>query len=642
MADLTSTEPSWFPHSEPTIADEAVDTVNEILNWAQNFAVATAQQALQAIGQQPPIQITIPPYDPAAIDWPEIPTSIPDAPVSNVPDAAFPPVPAEPVLVDVAPLEIPNAPVNGALMPTIATIPLPDPLDALLPAQDELNEVVVPVSPDYVLPSVPTLAQLNIPGEPTLDLPTFNESVMERPIPPDVTFAWSEAAYGSTLLSLMTNRLLEFCAGASTGLTPDVEQAIWSRARERETANTRRQIDEVRRNVAGRGFAVPPGGLQTALDAATQLAIEKDSSLSREVMIKQAELEQENFKFAFTTALGLESKLIDYSNQLMARAFEGATFALKIQVELFNSRVSLYQADAAVFQAKAAVFKIRLEAALAQLDIYKAKLEGQKLIGELNLQQVQVYEAQLKGVLAAVEVYKSQVQAAQVQAEVNKSIVESFKAAVEAYGEQVKAKAVEYEGYASQVKAQANMVEMYAQQVAAYKSETDGYNALVDAKVKSKSFEVKLNQEIPLAIFEKLVAAYGENVRAEAARLKSYVDVFDSEVKSYSAQIDGAAKLVTSQASIASAQATYANASAQIEVARTKMAGDYAMAAAELASANAKAQGQVAGMLAAAAMAQFHMGATISASSAANSSKNYSEQLSQSFNVNQNWSYKGN
>jgi hypothetical protein len=630
MAEL---DPSEFLHGVPVSQPQdpvTVATVNGIVNWAQNFATATAQSAINTL-QQTPGSITINTGGTGLSEpeWPGNELQITPPPTLDgdlVPN--FPAAPVEPYLESVSALEVDGAPVLTATSPTLAAIDLPDPLAAVLPELGAVTDVVIPETPTFTLPDVPTLFGLDIPEAPTIELPIFDDTMMDRPQAPDVTFAWSEAAYASTLLTAMNDRLITFVQGASTGLTPEVEQAIWSRARARENANTLRGFDEIRRAVAQRGFAVPPGSMQVALQRAVQDAIEKDSSLSRDVMVKQAELEQENFRFAFTTALGLESKLIDLSNQVVQRAYEAAKYALAVQIDLLNAKVALYNADAQAFVAKANVFKVRLEAALAALDVYKAELEGQKLVGELNLQLVQVYKARLDGVLAAVEIYKTRVAAAQAQAEVNRNVIEGFKAEVQAYGEVVKAKALEYESYATQVKAQATQAEIYATQVAAHKSQAEAYASLVNAKVASKTFEVRMAQEIPLQLFERRVAAYGETVRAEASRLKAFVDIFDAEIKGYSASIDGAAKTLSAQASLAQARATAAAAQAQVSVAQIRAAADQVIANAEITSANLRAQGQVSGMLAAAAMAQFNTNTSMSTSHSTSDAKAVSSSTS--------------
>ena len=408
--------------------------------------------------------------------------TVPEAPVIDVLEAPGAGTAVAPVVPTLAPLAEP-APFDTAL-PTAPTVTLPTPPTAfagVLPTAPELlavpvpstldlpvidaptlNPVVLPDEPSFALPAVPTLIGLNLPDVPVLDLPIFNETLGDKPDAPSGTFTWSEVEYNTTLLSNMNGRLIELIDGAHTGLSPAVEAALWQRGRDRQALLTQRAIEEANRLVAAKGFSMPQGTLVRLVQQAISEGMRNDADLSRDILIKQAELEQSNFQFSFNLAMQLESRLIEHFNQVQARALDAAKFAFQASIEIFNARVNLFNADVQAFGVKAQVFKTRLEGALAQLEVYKAQLEGQQLVGQLNVQATQIYTAQLEGVKTMAEVYRTRISAVQLRIEADKSQIEIYRARLEGQETLVKMKALDFEAYATQLKGEVTKVEMFS------------------------------------------------------------------------------------------------------------------------------------------------------------------------------------
>ena len=151
---------------------------------------------------------------------------------------------------------------------------------------------------------------------------------------------------------------------------------------------TARAREEAIRNFAARGFSMPGGALVEPLARADQEAIDKSASLSREIAIKQAELEQTNFQFAFGQAIALEGQLLNHANAVSQRAFEAARFTAQIAIDLFNAAVNLFNAKSQAYQVEAVVYRERLQAEIAKVEIYKAQVEGQRITSEVNQQTV--------------------------------------------------------------------------------------------------------------------------------------------------------------------------------------------------------------------------------------------------------------
>lgn len=618
-----SVSPQLAPPAPPAAVNDAGTIVTNVMADASNMAVAAQANALDAITSLGSFQLALPML------------AVPDIPIPTINVPTLGSTPAEPSGMTGTFPTLPSAPTIGTLdtvalgaepefavaSPLLIDVPLPDPLAAVLPSAPTLGAVAMPVEPGFVLPSVPTMLALNIPGAPVLDIPTFTDILAAAPLAPTETFTWAEVTYDTAMLGLLNSRLTDMVAGASTGLTPAVEDAIWQRGRDREALLTQKAIGEAQRMFAARGFSMPDGTLARIIQQALQDSLGRDAALSREVMIKQGELEQSNFQFAFNSAIQLETLLLGHFNTVQSRALEAAKFTFDAVLQVFAAKVQLYQADAQAFGIKADVFKTQLQAALAQLDIYRAELEGQRLVGELNGQLVSQYVASLQGVKTTVEVYSTRVEAARLQIEAQKQQVEIFSAQLVGYDSQVKSKASEYEAYATRVKAELTKVQMFGEEVGAYKSRVEAYGTLVNAKLGVQTLDFKQLQEFPLELYKQQVLTYQTGVAAEAERVKTLVNLFEGRVRAFGTLEGAKAAQVGAQVEAVRATTAVYTSQAQLALQAGESNLKLAVTAAETAQASLRAAGQVSGQLAAAAMAARNVSASIQQSDS-NSSSN--------------------
>lgn len=544
----------------------------------------------------------------------------------------LPALPTEPTLDTVAPLNAGTAPEFTATPADVnLSIAAPVPFSQDLPVDPALNTVTLPDAVTLDIPAAPDLVGINLPGVPTLNLPTFNATVPDAPLAPDVgAFSFAESTYTSDLLTSLRSILQTWVEGAATGIAPSVENAIWLRARERENAASNRKLREIRRDFARRGFSKPQGAELVALSDALQEIQHRDAELSREVAIKQAELEQSNRRFAFEQAWQVESGLISYTNQIAQRAFEAAKFALSIAIEVYQARVAQFDAEVKAFGVRAEAFRAELQAELARLDVFRAEIEGQKLVGEINQQQVEIYRARLEGVKARIDVYRTEVEAANVMAAVNRTIIEAYAAKVGAYEALVKAKASEYDGYATRVKAEVSKVDVFRAQADAYRSQVEGFTALVNARAQEKAIELKIKQEAPIDLFKarteafrSLVGAEGERVRAEASAYQADADVFRSTVQALASRSDAEATLFKAESDV-----NVAEGNLRIEAAKANI--QKLMQQVTLLSDAVRAGAQVSAQLAAAALSAVNLSGGISSSDSYSASNSNSTSNSTS------------
>lgn len=468
---------------------------------------------------------------------------LPDVPV--VRDLDVPAAPDAPTLTDVGLLSLGVAPEFSAVAPAInLDIPVPVESLATLPVRPDVLDVAIPTAADPLLPDVPSLQAIEVPSPPELNLPNFDAVLGNAPSVPAIGFAWTEAPYQSGLLDTLRNTLQAWVDGASTGLSPAVEAALWNRGRDREQASALQATDTLLSTFAVRGFARPPGAAAVALQRAAQLLNDTNVTSSREIAVQQAQLEQGNRHFAMTTALGVETQLMQYVGQVATRALDAAKFAASVGLDIFRAEVQAYQADIQAFGVRAEVFKAVLQAELAKLDVFRARIEAQKLIGEVNQQLVALYSARVNAATTLIEMFRARIQGAQAAAEVQRTKIQAYAAEVGAYGESVRANASRFDAYATQVKAEVSKVETFKVQADAYTSQVQGFAALVNARKVEKDAEIEIRQRLPLDLFKARTEGFRNSVEA----LKAASEVDRTRIQGYSAQVGALGELTRARA----------------------------------------------------------------------------------------------
>jgi len=542
--------------------------------------------------------------------------SLPPTPVFSL--YTFPDLPAPPSMA----IDLPD--VN-------LSIPVPSPLSATAPTDPgSLVDVVVPDAPTVLLPEVPSLAAVSIPDIPTLDLPTFEAMLRDAPLAPDTSFSFSEAAYTSSLLEAYKDVILSWVQGASTGIAPDVEEAIWNRARDREAAQYGPALTQVARDFAARGFPLPPGAAVALAHQATQKSREASSTVNRDIAIKQAELEQATRQFALDQARQVEMGLMSYASTAAQRAFEGAKYVVEAGVAVYGAQVQQYNADVQAFVARAGVYRDRIQGELAKLEVYKSQIEGQRLVAMLNEQAVAVYTARLEGIKTMISVYEQQVAAARTQAEVQRTQVEAFKARVEAYGETVRAKAAEYDAYATRVKAEISKYELPKAQTEILRGLADAYAAQVSGVVSAESLRVKVGHEIPLERYKAEVDGTAKMAQAAAAELQAEAAMFDAEVRERAVQVDERVRTFLGQVELQKAKSQEAVGRYQVDTQKEIGEMQNSTDQSRIASAAAIAAGQQAAQLAAAAMAMHNFSTSVNSSTTSSVSQSTAHSLATS------------
>ena len=494
------------------------EQVNSVFSQAQDYA-ASAQgllgEYLGALNNEKytPINYDItwktPEPLPAPPQKPQRPPRISEAAFSYRPPNSKPgplneEAPNDPDIPPVPNLRIVNIPEPGE-----TTIP------ELIPEIPDIGTVPIPGAPNVTFGAMGALMSISSIQAPSIDL---REDWLQRlenmptlEILQPVPYSYARGPeYTSQLLNGLKAKLNERLAGG-TGLPPAIEQAIWDRARGREVAASRAAEREVMRNSEALGYVLPAGVTAHQLQEAQQGTATRLAELSRDIAVKQADLEQANMREAISAGMQLEKQLIEYSSEREQLSFQAARAVAEMGIAAYNGRLQHLQTLMQGYQTLAAGYKTIIEGELAKVDVFKARVEAERSKTEVNRAVVEQYKASIEAGMAQVEIYKAQVGGAQAQ-------IEYEKAKVSAAGERVR-------GFVAQINAESAKLE--------------GYKARVSALASQQSAEVA-----KISAFGTRAQAQGDVSRARISRYEAVVrakagewDGFRAEVQAEQARI---------------------------------------------------------------------------------------------------------
>ena len=148
-----------------------------------------------------------------------------------------------------------------------------------------------------------------------------------------------------------TNWLVNTITVGGTGISPAVEDQIWQRGRDRVIADGLRVENQTLDGFAARGFSLPPGALVASLQAVRFEQLIKTQEFSRDVSIRQADIEIENLRFAVEKAIDSRMRAIsaaaDYIRAMMTgpdTAARVASLSADAQARMLGATADLYRA----------------------------------------------------------------------------------------------------------------------------------------------------------------------------------------------------------------------------------------------------------------------------------------------------------
>ena len=534
--------------------------------------------------------------------------------------------------LDLDDLVMPDAPV----MPTIELPNAPGVANIQVPIRPEINtDIQIPDAPVLDMPEMDELKQIEIPVFEFPELPDFDgvpPSISEITVP-NVFIDWKEPEYKSEVLDELSHYIKKGIVEGGIGLPAPIEDALFNRARTRESRETSRAVQEAMNDWSTRNFSMPPGMLVKQVATIREQGQLRAGELNRDILIEATKMEIEQIRFLVQQGMSLEQITTNIFNNVTNRLFEIARFNAESQISVFNAQIAFFNAQNEAFGILTGLYKTKLDGAIAKLTAYKTAVDAQVAVGQINEQYVQVYRAKMDAVLSNVEVYKALVQGASVRSDVIKSQFDAFRADVQAYSEQINAEKVKVDAYEAQIRGETSKAGLFDAQARAYASTIQGVQA--KANVKGQQIQLKMEAaRVWIGKYQADLEAYKAELQANLSEVQQNTAAFGAEVEAWRAT----AGMEVSQAEMQSRYAdmntrtNIAYAEMQLKEYETKM--QKAIQEANIALESAKAMGQYTAQLAAGAMSAAHVSASISGSGSASTSRSTSDSKSESHNYN--------
>jgi len=427
--------------------------------------------------------------------------------------------------------------------PTIGStfgLTIPDPPASSTVTFDDINDITLPTLtaesptfslptfpdlPDYTNPVVPDFLPVSVPSPPVANIPSFDITA-EFPDLGEVTheFDYFEEALVSAMESPLTAVILDWLNNGVSALNPEAEQAIFDRARDRESEIADSSISEILNTFASRGFSIPPGPAQDAINKVIQKKQDTLSSAARDTLIKQADLSWQREQFTVEQARAVYQLELDFHNAVRERALNVQKSLAEFAVQIYNARVAKHDQIIKELASRSDLFKTQIDSAISELEIYKGKLEESKMSIASNQSSVDLYKAQLEGAANIVALYKAEMEAAHVYAGIQRLWFETYEAQVRAYVSEVEGAKAEADVQQSRLALQ---VEQARTKLAYYQALVDGYKANIELNTAELRAQLEKYQ-VDASVFGTEIT----NI------LKAYEVTMDSDRINLSAELD--------------------------------------------------------------------------------------------------------
>lgn len=485
-------------------------------------------------------------------------------------------------------------------------------------AAPNVSNITIPDAPDLSIIADPKEWAISLPSEPTITIPTFSAvqpSTGGINIPSsDVN--WSENPYTSETLDCVIAQVNNFCAGG-VGIPDPVWEMIWAKENDRENRAGSKLIEEINSEWSNRGFQLPQGVQTAQIQEVYQNLQSTSADRSRDIAIRESDLAIENLKFAVTQGIALETLRGSWYQATVQRSLDVVKFTAELSISVFNAQISFYNAQVQMYLAEVQIYRATLEAELADLEVYKSTLEGQKIIGDLNMQQVQKYTAQVQALNIEIDRYNAILNGVKITTETDAIRVDAYRSEVQAYGERIKAINAQYDGYATEMQGAKIQAEIHDTNVKAFASTVQAYATKVDAEATATNVDIEVNK-YKLAEYNAKIQAFIAELEAEVKNLEAASAEHDATTKAYIAEVNSGVANVQAQQAKYSGDIQLASQTTQANIETAKANAQNAIAEAGLVQSSLESIAKVEGALAGSAMSAVNISEVMS-DSASNS-----------------------
>jgi hypothetical protein len=231
------------------------------------------------------------------------------------------------------------------------------------------------------------------------------DAVQSPGVMADATLQWDPSLFSSDVYAALLSRILSDLQHGATGLTPEVEQAIYDRAKARQLVDRQQEYEKINATWTGKQFMLPSGSLVSALIDFSIAANRQDADIENQIIITQAELAQKNSQFIIQQAGALEQIIRQAYSDQENRTLDFEKHRVDVLIREYAERVRAYAAelDAEKAKVQATVEALRgaIESNKAKVDVYKEQYAALAVrigaVAAKNESLVKVFQSEVQG-----------------------------------------------------------------------------------------------------------------------------------------------------------------------------------------------------------------------------------------------------
>ena len=457
-------------------------------------------------------------------------------------------------------------PVLTAVEPTVNIPAMPSTAIPTVPSDaPAVADPAIPPAPSLDLPPVPVLETIALPAAPVLEGLSFDGVMPTADLtPPEPMFVYSEATYQSDLADALRTKLYNDITLGNAVYTDEVWTAIWERALTQLDIEINRGTAKILNTWEQWNMEMPDGVLSAALQEALYDDRRTRLDLARDTMYKQADVTQQATQFAITSGLTFEKQIMDFTNQVNQRAFEIAKTQVQMVIDIFQLRVSAYTARLEGYKTLAQVFESRIRAELARVEIYRAQMEGAKILGDLQVQQVEIYSKRVQALQVVIDLYRAQMEGAKLQVEIDKARIEAFRARIDAAVAQINGGTAGFNLYQAQIAGETAKVDLFAKQVEAFSAQMQGAKVASEINIAEIQAVTEGNKD-RIAVLTAAIEKYKADTDYQLGLEEAGTKVYAADIGAYEAEVGRESEYI--KALVNRYSATISGVMAQAEIA---------------------------------------------------------------------------
>lgn len=423
------------------------------------------------------------------------------------------------------------------ISPTYTDIASPTIGDIASPVTPVISRQPIPAEPEYPNPVAPVISDLVVREIPKLHIPGFEDTleIIEENLAVPDSFNWEASPYNSEIWDTFLQKVLKGLNDGGTGLSPEVEQAIYDRAIYRQQLENDKAVRTTENYFSAKGFTLPPGAVARRVQEISIEVLRANTDLNEKIAISQAELAQKNEHFYLEMARQGEIILREFFSSQENRLLEAAKVTVSLGIEVFKSYLSKQGLKLEIYRTQLAVYVEKIKAVLAEVELYKAEVEAVVASSNVQRTQVELYTAQVGALEVLGKFYNTRLQAVEVAQRIENTKIELFKVETEVYSAKLAAEKNKVDIFSALNEAERTKAITFGEKVKARISELEVKKLQFDFQVQQLNAVVQSNTA-ELERYKSELSAFNTQVDSKAKEVGANVEAYKAEISAYIAE----------------------------------------------------------------------------------------------------------